>query len=301
MKRFIKITLFGIVVFSIFWLFIEYYQSKVLNSYSYKYKYMEQKSDKIKILILGNSYMENSFNPHILGEGVFDLAISARWIYYDYILLDKYISQMRNLKCVIFGMGYAQPFNGSYNFPEEDSESANYQKYMYQKFMNISFYNKWSYWLGLFRGYINVSSLKGEKGDRIVDSVGYLCSKGQQEGWRSKHNIEPDIIYNPHAQEQISEYTLFLKEMSKLCYLNNVRFIVITPPCHNSYNINVKQDGLNILYNMINEVKSEYPLEYRNYLKDEEFRADSLYYNCSHLNTIGADLFALRVKRDFCL
>ena len=44
-----------------------------------------------------------------------------------------------------------------------------------------------------------------------------------------------------------------------------------------------------------------YDITFRYYLDDEEFRADSLYYNCSHLNSIGADMFALRVKQDFGL
>jgi len=44
-----------------------------------------------------------------------------------------------------------------------------------------------------------------------------------------------------------------------------------------------------------------YPIEFKDYLRDEAFRADSVYYNCSHLNSIGADAFALKVKNDFGL
>ena len=82
--------------------------------------YMETKSDGIKTLLLGNSLIENSINPQILGDSVFDLAISGRWIYYDVKLLERYIPKMTNLNQVIFGMGYAIPFCKSYHIPEED-------------------------------------------------------------------------------------------------------------------------------------------------------------------------------------
>ena len=89
--------------------------------------------------------------------------------------------------------------------------------------------------------------------------------------------------------------------MARLCHLHKVRFIVITPPCHDSYIVNVRQEGLDIIHGIIENVRSEYPIEYIDYLQDEEYRADSIYRNCSHLNSIGADIFALRVKKDFGL
>ena len=58
---------------------------------------------------------------------------------------------------------------------------------------------------------------------------------------------------------------------------------------------------MNNLYALIDSVRAYYPIEYKNYLDDAEFRADSLYYNSSHLNSIGADKFAIRVKEDFGL
>ena len=80
-----------------------------------------------------------------------------------------------------------------------------------------------------------------------------------------------------------------------------VKFIVITPPCHDSYIENVRKEGLDILHRMIDEIRVEYPIDYVDYLQDEDFRADSLYFDCSHLNSIGSDMFASRVKKDFGL
>jgi hypothetical protein len=109
------------------------------------------------------------------------------------------------------------------------------------------------------------------------------------------------VFRQKYAKEQVEEYTGYLKDMARLCHLHKVRFIVITPPCHDSYIVNVRQEGLDILHGIIENVRSEYPIEYIDYLQDEEYRADSIYRNCSHLNSIGADLFALRVKKDLGL
>lgn len=310
MKKFVAHFGLGFLLAFVIIIALEIYQSKVLsNEYLSKYNYMEENSASIKTLILGNSYMENSINPHMLGDSVFDLAISARWIYYDKELLDRYIVKCPNLKNVIFGMGYAVPFWRSYHFPEESDACADeqpdfvtYQKYMYEKFMRIRYDRlPYYYWFGFARGYIDKESLFGTDTVSLQETLGYLPSFGQMKEWQTIHNIDPDIIYNPHAKAQIAEYKEYLCEMARLCQCYGVRFIVIIPPCHNSYNVNVKQEGLDILYGMLEEIQSEYPIEYHDYLKDEMFRADSIYYNCSHLNSIGADMFASRVRKDFGL
>lgn len=309
MKRFLALVLIGCFVFISIAIVIELYQAKAVNSYSYKYNYMEEKSDGIKTLLLGNSLMENSINPHFLGDSVFDLAISARWIYFDVKLLEKYISKMTNINQVVFGMGYAIPFHSSYHFPGQDKDYADNQKYKYEKYMNIRYDRPpYYYWFGFLNGRIRMKTLKTLHDDCTFlqkDTLGYIgydCLIGQQDGnWRSIQNIDPSIIFNPHACEQIKEYTGYLKEMARLCQQYDVRFIVITPPCHDSYIANVRQEGLDILHGMIDEIRAEYPIEYIDYLQDEGFRADSIYFNCSHLNSIGADMFALRVKKDFGL
>jgi len=300
MKKFLQITVIGLVVFLSLCAFAEFYQPKVTNRYSYKHEYMEKQRGGIKTLILGNSYMENAFNPKILGDSIFELAMSGRWIYYDYMLLGKYISDMDNLQTVIFGMGYAHPFYQSYHLSDKERTSSfnAHEIYMYDKFLDIKYGNSPIQWLGLYRGYITLRSLCDTCS---CDSLGYEKVEGQSSNWTEEHNITPNVIEGPLSKDNIKEYTEYLKGMAYLCHLHNVRFIVITPPCHASYIVNVREEGLEILHKMIETVRSDYPIEYYNYLQDKEFRADSIYYNCSHLNSIGADMFALRVKKDFGL
>lgn len=306
MRKFLKIIVLGIAFSLVIIMAIEHYQAMVINNdYSYKSDYMEKHKGDITTLLLGNSFIHNSINPNFISDSIFDLALSSRWIYYDKELLKRYITQMPNLRCVIFGMGYAVPFWRSYHFPEEitwhGKDFISNQKYLYEKFMDIRYDRlPYYYWFGFIRGYIDRHTLF-ENSYQPIGSLGYDPLSGQMDNWQNKQNIDPTIIYNPHAKEQITEYTEYIKEMAELCNKCNVRFIVVTPPCHDSYIVNVRQEGLDILHGMIENIRDEYPIEYIDYLKDEEFRADSIYYNCSHLNSIGADMFALRVKKDFGL
>ena len=296
MKRFLWAIAIGGIAFFVLCGVVEFYQPRVDNNYSYKYWYMENHRHKIVTLLLGDSYMENSINPSLIGEGTFTLAQSSRWIYYDDKLLEKYIGDMPNLKQVVMGMGYRLPFCKSYHYSESDDNE--HEKYMYEKFMHVKYDDNSNHWLGLYRGYIDPSTLIG---NLLCDSSGYERIDGQSVNWRSEHNVDSNVFYQEHAKEQIAEYTEYLKDMARLCHLHKVRFIVIIPPCHDSYNVNVKQEGLDMLYGMIENVRSKYPIEFIDYLHDEDYRADSIYYNCSHLNSIGANMFALRVKKDFGL
>ena len=134
------------------------------------------------------------------------------------------------------------------------------------------------------------------------NTLGYTRLVGHQNSnWKQEHNITRDTIFTQYAENQVEEYLNYLKEMAAICNQNRIRFIVVTPPCHNSFNVNIRQEGIDFLLEIIEKISLEYPIEYKNYLQDEAFRADSIYYNCSHLNSIGADMFALQVKNDFGL
>ena len=300
MRLFIKDIMLVVVVFITVLLPLEIFVFPYAshNIYNYKYYYVQDNSDKIATLLMGNSYFENSINPNLLGDSVFDMAVSARWIYYDLELMKLFVPKMKNLKTIVFPMGYVAPFAWSQHYKQ-----VKYYDFVHEKFMHV-WYDRFP---GKYFRYFFV--LYGiNDGNRLFtnnvhcDSLGYDAFINHSNAdWRNDQNFDPIIIENENATDQIAEYTKYLKEMAQLCNTHGVRFIVITPPCHDSYNVNVRQEGLDILHGIIENVRAEYPVEYIDYLKDEQFRADSIYFNCSHLNSIGADMFALRVKKDFGL
>ena len=300
MKQLLKDIIIVLLLFLGFVLPLEFFVFPYLsnNVYNYKCNYVENNSERISILLMGNSYFANSIDPSLLGDSVFDMAIEGRWIYYDKELMKRYVPQMQNLKTIIFPMGYKMPFQGSHHYSDNISID-----YCHEKFMKVWYDNfPENFFRFLYVVHGISSSVKLFSDNVYCNSMGYSRVIGHHNSnWRQEQNISSDIIYGQEAIKQVKEYCEYLKEMAAICNQNGVRFIVVTPPFHDSFNANVKQEGVEILHELIDNVRNEYPIEYKDYIQDDEFRADSIYYNCSHLNSIGAELFALRVKKDFGL
>lgn len=53
------------------------------NNYSYKRDYVENHINDIKVLLLGNSHIDQSLNPQWIGDGVLNFAIQGRDKKYD--------------------------------------------------------------------------------------------------------------------------------------------------------------------------------------------------------------------------
>ena len=90
MGKFIKyILLFSIP--NIFMLaMLEGYIRSCPNEYSIKREWMDEHATEVKTLILGSSYADWEFNPELIGDSCFNLAIPTRTVKYDCFLLEIY-------------------------------------------------------------------------------------------------------------------------------------------------------------------------------------------------------------------
>lgn len=269
------------------------------NWYSAKYNYVDTHRDSIRILIMGNSYAENSINPEQVGTGAFDLAVSARWIYYDMQLVEDFVPRMSKLEAVVFPMGYKMPFWSSHHFPENHFD---YIDFVHEKYMHC-WYDRFPdnviRWSAIIQGG-NEVNVFATRIDVPKQWTGYAPLFGQQaKGWTV--DITSDIIDAEDAEEQVQEYTQYLTRMAKVCAENGVRLIVVTPPCHDTFVDDTRPEGIARVHRIIDDVRKEYSIEYKDYLQDPAYRADSLYYNCSHLNDVGATRFGAQIRKDFRL
>ena len=300
MRRFLIYITIALVFFGVIVCSIEFIMPYVIdNEYTKKYRYITTYPENIQILLLGNSYAENSINPYCLGDSVYDAAISARWIYWDKELLRNYGSTMKNLKTVIYPMGYKMPFVSSAHY--KNPYSTTRIVYRYVKYMHLNYdkcvENQYHH-CALIHGHIHIEEFKSNV---YSDSLGYCPLGGVCKNFEHIQNIPSDIHIAYDAVAQVTEYTQYLTDMAHICYEHNVRFIVVTPPCHDSFVANTRPEGIATLHQIIEDVRKEYPIEYKDYLQDSAYRADSLYFNCSHLNSIGATKFGAQIKADFNL
>lgn len=289
------------IVFFGTWILAEFIMEKanIVNDYSYKYNYVKN-NPAIKTILIGHSHFDNSINPYLMGDSVFDFAISGRrWIYWDAKLAEQLFPTMPNLKTVIFPFGYAMPYESAH-YEKEWSEGRKEYMYMYTKYMNIPydrFPQNLIYSSALLSNKMGIKYWK----DNHVDSLGFNKMEGKSpyfDEWVIETKIQWD---SDTAIMCYNEYKAYFIDLAKVCYNNNIRLVAVTCPCADCYVKATCERGIQNLYAMIDSVRAYYPIEYYNYLNDPEFREDTLYYNCSHLNSEGADKFAIRLKRDLGL
>ncbi len=299
MKRFLRDILFTFLFCLSLIVVLEIAIGKTQTSYSYKDWYMTEHADKIKILLLGSSFFENSFDPHILGDSVFDGASTARELWYDVQILKKYASKMHNLRTVIIPLNAANPSAG----PPVDKAA----RFPYARYMGITCGKTPLQYSALFserftfRDLIpikiskRVKDCKNYNQDLYMDSLGYSPLYFY---WDGKGKNEADSVTffgNPYPLQK--KYTDCLSELAKYCYENNIRLIFVIPPCGDTF----ESGKICSLKLGLYELSKTHHFEYEFYHDAPAFRADSLYSEVLHLNHIGATLFARRVKEDFNL
>ena len=203
---------------------------------------------------------------------------------------------MPNLQTVIFPMAYDAMYDSPHYHDLTSDEE--YNIFRYSKFMHVYYDKSPQKYTCRSALYMNQMGFRLWKPLRY-DELGYRPISGKHSKWE----VKPDTVMLRNERQCMcyEEYIKYLREIACVCYKNNIRFIVVTPPCADYYNSNVSDEGIRNLYTIVDSVKTYYPIEYCNYLKDAEFRTDSIYYNADHLNSRGADMFAKRVRDDFNL
>ena len=306
MKKFVRDFAYVLILIFMGICGIEILLNNVQNGYSYKHKYLQEHKDDISILILGHSHTAWGVNPHLL-DSAFNAAIAARPLYYDAKLAEKWIPNMKNLKVLIISHGYDFPW-GFFNLHYWEDEWKKNTVYMHYKYMGIPFIetsNDYLLHTALFSNHFAKESLHNEEmGIETYDNLGYIWhgkAIHQGEDWYNDDIVHINNIGADSLYKYVQEYIMYLTEIAKICAENNVRLIAITTPCYESYLELTNKVGMQTLYDIIDSIRENYPIEYYNYLSDPEFRADSFYYDCSHLNYIGAEHFTKRLKEDLGL
>lgn len=302
MKRFIRDIVCVAAILSCFFVFAEVKMKGQRNLYTIKYQYIQHHKDDISTLVLGHSHIEGAVMPSLI-DSAYNFAIAGRWIYYDMHLAKRLIPLMSNLKVVIFPMTYDAPWgflSPRYAFDDYKEELVIYEKYMdipYDRFpYNVLCHS------ALLNGMMHISRFQDENSGR--DSLGFDPRGGQlhsSDNWKNSSSVHVSEIGSAELMDNVTEYLSFLKEIAHVCAENNVQFVVVTTPCYEVYVNQTNEEGIQTLYGIIDSIKAYYPVEYHNYLNDDAFRTDTFYYDCSHLNYVGAKPFTLRLKEDLGL
>lgn len=272
---------------------------RIPNEYSYKDWYMTERADGIKILLLGSSLFANSINPYYLGDSVFDGAMVARTISIDNKIMDKYVPGMPNLTTIIIPVHRG-------NFEDTIPPMAFQQPYV--TYMGLCFGHGLRYqadvllesfhWRNLKPVNIVPSNKEGQKMQQLVpDSMGYSPILRVWDG----HTLSNEVISLEKCNTYKDAFAQCVTSMADRCDARSIHLIFIQPPVTNIVLDITEREVFSTLDSIMYSICRTHTCEYHSYFCDESFRSDSLYGDDSHLNHIGATIFAQRVKEDFKL
>ena len=297
MKRFLTDILLTLLLGVLIVLPVEVWLAKEPSALARQYDYLENNPSDIKTLILGHSQTAAGLDARELGDSAINLSYSGRIIYFDRLILEKYINRMDNLRTVVYPMHYS--FSGAMRFFAGGGGKASFL-YDYRHQMHLF---PWRYaaegllsYSQFLSGLVGINQLDfGEKQSSSVEkeeTYGFAPLTGHAD-WRNEYDL---------IQTRQDDFEEDLMAMAKLCAERDVRFVVIVCPFTDEALAKVTEAGRQNMQDVIDRTRTQYPVEYHNYLADEQFRHDTaLFYDWSHLNSEGAKVFTQRVKEDLGL
>lgn len=304
MFEFIKKVLFFSAILFVVVVGIECLLLFQTNIFSYKRMYVETHLNDIKILLLGNSHIEQGLDPIMIGDSTFNMAIQGRGKIYDMELAKRYLPQMGNLKIVIMPLDY---FDFSFGREKiihletrkRDEDNVSTYKCMYYKYMGIHV-DQWWYWSELINSRLNYMArfFKTAEDARECDSLGYVSLEigKRRQGW--KYERLPDIldISKEIDKTMYTQLFCYYETIARIAYDNAIRLILITTPTYKTYQQMMNDSVRFEMWRFYIRLKNKYPtVDYYDFSQSGDFH-ETDFYDASHLNEYGAVKFSKMVS-----
>lgn len=299
MKQFLK-TLAGFgVLLLLMCIIIEVALLFRPNVYAYKRQYMDEHLNDIKVLLLGSSHIEEAVKPELVGEGTFNLAISARLREYDVALAELYVPKMDSLQVVVVPIDYTNFFFErqhenplTKSIPEDLSGTC---RCMHTKYMGVHIDPFW-YWSEIMNSKLNYMSRFWNNRQKLqeCDSLGYvkLDIKDRLSDWDLRSI--PAVIDTTKAIDQAGyeEIRQQYEQLAQVTQQKQVRLVLVATPVYKTYQESIHPIVLNDIHVFVTNLQKRYPhVEYYEYFFDDQFTADD-YQDASHLTESGAIKFS---------
>lgn len=298
-KLLIHISLFLIPVLTV-WILAEVFYRTVPNNYTYKHEQISKKDD-IEILILGDSHTFYGINPEWFSLKAYNLSNVSQTIYFDKLLLEKYINNLPNLKYVIISVEYTTLSQ------EDNTQEDIWRKYFYASQMDlnvplINWYNPKKYSLALTRKFDKTWQTCNEyhKNGTLIscDANGwgntYLSTVDDLEMSSLAH-----VVAKKHEDNSMdfSLNTERVQKMIDLCKAKNIKVLLVNMPSVPEY-VSLLNDEK---WKKIDSVCNAFEHNNKNVsridlLKDKQFVLED-FQDADHLNNLGAKKCTLIINQ----
>lgn len=286
MQTFLKKILLYLLPIAILAIGIEIYAEHISNSYTYKRQYMEQHADEIQTLVLGHSCAYDGIDASVL-PAAFNLANSSQCFEDDYRLLAKYLPQMDSLKTVILPMSYS-----SLQMVSSSNRRVYYTIYM-------ELYPRWplsKYSLECFNLELMLKKIAKQflnedivRCDSLGQRLGHTLATRPKDWQNTQALAKNDRFVGASAMPYVEENIQWLQPMAALCEGRDVNLYLLAMPMLAEYREAMPKEQIALMERVMQDMAEKYHnvhvLDYQSWGKDDDF------YNATHLNTDGAELF----------
>ena len=269
------------------------------NIYSYKRQYMEDHCKEIRVLLLGSSHIEEAVKPEMVGNGVFNLAISARTREYDAALAEMYVPRMDSLQAVVMPVDYTSFFferqKANPNEKKAPESLVATCRCMHTKYMGTRIDPIW-YWSEILNSKLNYMSRfwNNAKTLQECDSLGYvkLDISDRLADWEQRALpalLDESLPIDGDAYRQMWE---IYETVAQLTQHKGARLVLVSPPVYKTYQETIHPIVLNDMRQFVQKLCKQYPnVEYYDFLYDTRFLPED-FNDSSHLTDTGAQKFS---------
>lgn len=298
MKNFIKNSVvFGLLVIAAC-VVLELLLLTRPNIYSYKREYVERHLDDISVLLMGNSHIEEALVPELLGDSVFNFAISGKEWNCDAELAQRYLPKMNHLRIVVLPFSYEYFEFGrtrDRGSTPQAKKRTNTFRCMQTKYLGIRQYG-WRYWSEILNSSENYMNrlFFGQRTRDFCDSLGFvkLGVQGRSPYWQWQRL--PQIVDSnmPQDEKAFKEFVRGHDTIAKLCCEQGAKLILVSAPVYQTYQYLISDVVLHEMKRVADSLNTLYHnVEYYNFFFAEGFD-DEDFYDSGHLTETGAIKFS---------
>jgi len=296
MKKFsIRVVYFTIPLIILI-VFLELFLRSIPNEFSFKKQYLDKNAEKIETLILGSSYFYFGVDPSYFSSSCFNAANTARPLYYDLKIFDKYKEELKKLKVVVIPIS----FHSLGQIPEKTPGFRPWGIFNYTVYYGIS--NEFSVknnFVVLNLPLANIRKTIGKFAERKANNdfnFGW-SSLGWGNYYSSSHKVDmvEDGLNAKTKYDSIAFSSNIIALSDFVDELNNrsIKVILITPPAFKTFRRNINLKNVQETHRAMDEITSKYTnCSYFDYFSSTVFEEKD-FWNSDHLNEIGTKKFSL--------
>ena len=275
------------------------------NRYSYKSDYVKTHADEIECLLLGNSHIEEGLNPDSMGTGVFNMAISGRYLPYDVELARMHVPRLHHLQVLVVPYDYYAFYLGRNEGTDEKNrireELTPTIKCMNYKYMGIRT-DGWWWWSEFLNSNEDFMSrfFKSDKELTGCDSLGYMALKpsNKKENWKQKGLPDRINLAKVKDEKQFKALEEEFESFAEITQAAHVRLVLLSTPMYETYRGMMSAEIMDEMSAFVKALQEKYPhVEYYDYTSDSRF-VDDDFHDASHLSEAGAAKFSKIVKTE---